>query len=130
MRSRKCCGAATEVTARRILYGRDSRFRVRLSRKGATLPPADAPTHITVVGDALEQLPRDVVADAEIVVRCDSAGATHELLDFCPDGRLRFSIGLDLTKAVRDAILALPETAWRPAIDADGDARDNGHAAE
>jgi hypothetical protein len=89
-----------------------------------------AADHIAVLGDALDQLPRDVVADAEIVVRCDSAGATHELLDFCRDGRVRFSVGLDLTEPVRDAILALAETAWRPALDADGQARDNGHVAE
>jgi DDE family transposase len=38
--------------------------------------------------------------------------------------------GEEHPKTVRDAILALPETAWRPAIDADGDARDNGHVAE
>ncbi len=89
-----------------------------------------AADHITVLSDALEQLPREVAADADIVVRCDSAGATHELLDFCRDGRLRFSVGLDLTLSVRDAILALPEHTWRPAIDADGRARDNGHVAE
>jgi len=89
-----------------------------------------AADHITVLADALEQLPRAVVADAEIIVRCDSAGATHELADFCRDGRLRFSVGLDLTKSVRDAILALPETTWQPAIDADGRARDNGQVAE
>ena len=89
-----------------------------------------AADHITVLADALEQLPRAVVADAEIIVRCDSAGATHELADFCRDGRLRFSVGLDLTNSVRDAILALPETTWQPAIDADGQARDNGQVAE
>jgi hypothetical protein len=91
-----------------------------------------AADHITVLSDALDQLPRDVIADAdvEIMVRCDSAGATHELLDFCRDGRLRFSVGLDLTKAVRDAILALPEHAWQTAIAADGAARANGHVAE
>jgi hypothetical protein len=89
-----------------------------------------AADHITVLADALEQLPREVIADAEIVVRCDSAGATHELLDFCRDGCLRFSVGLDLTEPVRDAILALPEQAWRPAVNADGTGRDNGHVAE
>jgi len=89
-----------------------------------------AADHITVLGDALEQLPRDVVADAEIVVRCDSAGATHELLNFCHDGRLRFSVGLDLTQPVRDAILALAEPAWQPAIDTNGHARDTGDVAE
>jgi hypothetical protein len=100
--------------------------RLRPGNAGANC----AADHIAVLGDALEQLPRDVIADAEILIRCDSAGATHELLDFCRDARLRFSVGLDLTKTVRDAILALPETAWRPAIDADGEARDNGHVAE
>src|SRR3954449_1413717 len=33
-------------------------------------------------------------------------------------------------KSVRDAIVALPETTWQPAIDADGRARDNGQVAE
>jgi len=100
--------------------------RLRPGNAGANT----AADHIRVLADALEQLPRDVIADADIVVRCDSAGATHELLDFCRDGRLRFSVGLDLTEPVRDAILALAETAWRPAIGADGHARDNGDVAE
>jgi hypothetical protein len=91
-----------------------------------------AADHITVLADALEQLPREVIAapEVEIVVRCDSAGATHELADFCRDGRLRFSVGLDLTKTVRAAILSLPERAWRAAVDSDGHVRDNGHVAE
>ena len=62
-------------------------------------------------------------------MRTDSAGLTHELLDFCRDGRIRFSVGFDLTEGVRRAILALPETAWTPALDADGQARENGHVA-
>ena len=100
--------------------------RLRPGNAGANC----AADHITVLGDALDQLPRDVVADAQIVVRCDSAGATHELLDFCRDGRLQFSVGLDLTASLRDAILALPDTAWQPALDAAGQVRDNGHVAE
>jgi len=83
-----------------------------------------------VVADALEQLPREVVENADILVRCDSAGATHELLDFCRDGALRFSVGFDLTEAVRRAILALPEQAWTAALDQDGTPRDNGQVAE
>src|SRR4051812_13727293 len=34
-----------------------------------------AADHIPVLGDALEQLPREMLVDAEILVRCDSAGA-------------------------------------------------------
>jgi hypothetical protein len=63
-------------------------------------------------------------------VRADSAGATHELLDFCRDGRLRYTVGFDLTEPVRTAILSLGEGAWTPALDADGRPRDNGQVAE
>ena len=63
-------------------------------------------------------------------MRTDSAGLTHELLDFCRDGRIRFSVGFDLTEPVRRAILALPETAWAVALDADGAPRTNGQVAE
>ena len=90
----------------------------------------DARDHIAVLGDALEQLPREVAETETILMRTDSAGLTHELLDFCRDGRIRFSVGFDLTEGVRRAILALPETAWTPALDADGQARENGHVAE
>jgi hypothetical protein len=100
--------------------------RLRPGNAGAN----DARDHITVLGDALEQLPRDVVETETILLRCDSAGATHELLDFCREGRSRFSVGFDLTEPVRAAILALPEPAWTPALDADGQPRENGQVAE
>jgi hypothetical protein len=90
----------------------------------------DARDHIAVLSDALAQLPRDIVAEAEIVLRTDSAGATHELLDFCRDGRLRYTVGFDLTDPVRQAILALGDDAWTAALDADGQPRENGQVAE
>jgi Transposase DDE domain group 1 len=90
----------------------------------------DARDHTCVLADALQQLPREIIEDAEIVLRADSAGLTHELLDFCHDGNLRFSVGFDLTDPVRRAILALPETAWTAALDADGEPRENGQVAE
>ena len=61
----------------------------------------DARDHIAVLGDALEQLPREVAETETILMRTDSAGLTHELLDFCRDGRIRFSVGFDLTEGVR-----------------------------
>ena len=90
----------------------------------------DARDHIAVLADALEQLPRDLAQTETILMRTDSAGLTHELLDFCRDGRIRFSVGFDLTDPVRTAILALPETAWTAAQDADGEPRENGQVAE
>ena len=40
-----------------------------------------ASDHVEVVDLVLEQLPREVVETAPIVVRTDSAAATHELTD-------------------------------------------------
>ncbi len=86
--------------------------------------------HVALLADALGQLPRQVVEDAEIMLRCDSAGATHELLDACRDARIGFSVGFDLTQPVRAAILTLPEDAWEAALDQDGQPRENGQVAE
>ena len=85
---------------------------------------------IAVVSGALEQLPRAVVESAEILVRADSAGANHDLLDFCREGRIGFSVGYGLTESVRQAILALPVSAWVPAVGQDGCPRGNGQVAE
>jgi DDE family transposase len=85
-----------------------------------------AADQIAVLEAALAQLPRRVAAREAILVRADSAGATHQLLAFCRDGRLRFSVGFDLTEPIRAAVLALPEHAWRPTIDQDGHWRDDG----
>ncbi len=63
-------------------------------------------------------------------MRADSAGATHELLDFCHDANIRFSVGYDLNEAVRAAIIELPDTAWTAAQNAAGQPRANGQVAE
>ncbi len=39
-----------------------------------------------------------------MLLRVDSAGAAHELIDWAREG-IRFSVGFDLTEAVREAIL-------------------------
>jgi hypothetical protein len=80
---------------------------------------------IAVLDAALAQLPRRVAAREQILVRADSAGATHELLGFCRDGRLRFSVGFELTEAIRAAILAIEPQAWVPAITQGGEPRDD-----
>jgi hypothetical protein len=80
---------------------------------------------IAVLDAALGQLPKRVAAREAILMRADSAGATHELMDFCRDGRMRFSVGFDLTEPVRSAILALTQDAWVAAITQDGEPRDD-----
>ncbi len=100
--------------------------RLRPGNAGANT----AADHIAVLSDALGQLPATVIEAETIVMRTDSAGATHALLDFCRDQGLGFSVGYDLTDTLRSAILALPEDTWTAALDANGEERDNGQVAE
>jgi Transposase DDE domain group 1 len=84
---------------------------------------------IAVLDAGLAQLPTRESVEP-ILVRSDSAGATHELVDAVRQRGLRFSIGFDLTAPVRETILALPEKAWTPALDQDGEERDGADVAE
>jgi hypothetical protein len=102
---------------------------------GAMLRPGNAGAntaadHVAVLDRALEQIPAEHVEQIEILVRADRAGATHELADYCREGRMRFSFGYDLTDTVRNAILTTPADAWVAALDQDGSERDNGEVAE
>ena len=85
---------------------------------------------IAVAEQALEQIPAEHIQDIEIVLRVDSAGASHELLDWCRDAQIRYSVGYDLTETVRAAILEIPDSAWVCALDQDGAERPNGQVAE
>ena len=89
-----------------------------------------AADHVDVVDLALEQLPRDVVEAAQIVLRTDSAAATHELTDELRAAQINFLMGYDLTETIRRAILELGESAWRPAIGQDGELREGAWVAE
>ncbi len=89
-----------------------------------------AKDHKAVIDLALAQIPAEYIESLEILVRADSAGATHGLIDYCREGNLRFSVGYELTEQVRVAILQIPEDAWIPALDQDRSQRENGEVAE
>jgi Transposase DDE domain group 1 len=89
----------------------------------------NAADHLDLFELALEQLPREAL-DGPILARSDSAGASHALADACRETAVRFSFGYAINERVRDAILALPEAAWRPAIDGDNQPRDGTWGAE
>jgi hypothetical protein len=102
---------------------------------GSLLRPGNAGSntaedHKTVIDLALGQIPAAYVESVEILVRADSAGATHGFVDYCREGEMRFSVGYELTEQVRAAILEIPEDAWVPALDQDGSHRTNGDVAE
>lgn len=88
-----------------------------------------AADHIEVLERALAQLPEDALKGGTLV-RCDSGGATHDFLDAVVARGLSFSVGLDLTERVRAACLAVPEGAWTPALDAQGEPREGAWVAE
>ena len=89
----------------------------------------DADDHVHVLELALEQLPKAAL-DGAILARADSAGASHAFADACRETRIRFSLGYGLTEPTRAAIVALPETAWTPAVNGDGAPRDGAWVAE
>jgi Transposase DDE domain group 1 len=92
--------------------------------------------HIAVLGEAVAQIP--AAYRRRLLVRADTAGATHQLLDWLTaqnqiHGRsLDYSIGFPVHKgiAVHDAIHQVPETAWQTALDTDGDPRDHAGVVE
>jgi hypothetical protein len=102
---------------------------------GGLLRPGNAGSntaadHKMVLDMALEQIPAQYIESIEILVRADSAGATHGLADYCREANLRFSVGYELTETVRAAILEIPADAWVRALDQDGSVRANGEVAE
>jgi hypothetical protein len=102
---------------------------------GGVLRPGNAGSntaedHKIVVDRALAQIPAEYIESLEILVRADSAGATHGFVDYCREGNMRFSVGYELTEQVRTAVLQIPEDAWIPALDQDGTTRKNGEVCE
>jgi hypothetical protein len=89
-----------------------------------------AADHVTVIDQSLAQIPAEHVENIEILIRADSAGATHGTADHCRRCNLRFSFGYELTEPVRSAILQTPEDAWIAALEQDDRERENGQVVE
>ncbi len=85
--------------------------------------------NIQVLELALQQIPESK-HKREILVRGDSGCATHAFVDKVREHGLKFSIGFDLYEPVREAILNMDETAWVPAIDQEGEAREGAAVCE
>jgi Transposase DDE domain group 1 len=85
--------------------------------------------HLKLLDLALEQLPKSAL-DGELLARSDSAGASHDLADACRECEIRFSFGYQLTEPVREALRALPESAWQAAIDQDDEPREGAWVTE
>ena len=102
---------------------------------GGELRPGNAGANtaadqIQVAEHALAQIPEAHIEGIELLLRVDTAGATHKLLAFAREHRVRYSVGYDLTEAVRAAILDTPEDCWVSSVDQDGAQRPNGQVCE
>jgi len=91
-----------------------------------------AADHIGVLVDALDQLPEAVREDTDtrILVRTDSAGCTHGFLEAVTEMECAFSASMAIDERSREVILALPESAWTPAIRQDSSERSSAWVAE
>ncbi|WP_326546210.1 IS1380 family transposase [Mycolicibacterium sp. ND9-15] len=99
-----------------------------------------ASDHVIVLGRALESLPPrwrpdpDRRGDPEapkVLVRCDTAGATHTFADACRTAGVGYSFGYPVDARVQDAVDTLNlGQCWYPAIDSGGSIRGGAWVAE
>ncbi|MDX2828663.1 IS1380 family transposase [Streptomyces ipomoeae] len=91
-----------------------------------------AADHITVARLALAQLPRKYRRGRRTLIRCDSAGGTHEFVAWLAQrGRwLSYSVGMVITEIIHEHVLKIPASAWTPAVESDGEVRDGAWVAE
>ena len=80
-----------------------------------------AQDHVELLDAALQQLPwptraEDPELGPRVLVRSDSAGASHGFVGAIAERWLEFSVGFDVAEPVGEAILQLPERSWVVAI--------------
>ena len=93
-----------------------------------------ATDHITVIRRALRQLPADNQrghrSGRSVLVRIDGAGSTHELLAWLTARNLSYSVGFGLPDHTPELLKQIPDSAYSPALDAEGEVRDGAWVAE
>jgi hypothetical protein len=95
-----------------------------------------AADHVEVLDMALASLPdpaRPRPGDPDsprLVVRADSAGATHDFAAGCRTRGVGFSLGFPITDELRQAIVAVGEAGWVDAVEPDDEIRDGAWVAE
>lgn len=76
--------------------------------------------HITVLEQAIAQIP--AAYRKKVIFRADGAGATKDLLAWIKAEAAErgytwhYSVGFDVTEAVRQAVVTVPADVWRPAL--------------
>ena len=95
-----------------------------------------AADHEVVLARAIDSIPERArprpgeQSSPSYVVRSDSAGATHHFAKVCREMGVAFSFGFPITAEMREAIVSLHPSSWRPAVEDDGSRRDGAFVAE
>ena len=89
-----------------------------------------AADHIEVISRALDQAELGSRPGRKVLVRIDGAGGTRQTVGFLARRRVSYSVGFKLPDRTPDIYAKIPETAWAPAYNADGDPRQGADVAE
>jgi hypothetical protein len=84
--------------------------------------------HITILDTALAQLPEG--ERGQVLVRADTGACSKAFLHHLTDLGLTYSIGFAAHETVKIAVEAIPEQAWRAALDGNGEPREGAQVAE
>ncbi len=101
----------------------------------------DAADHVQCLNQAIAALPEVYQAGhhdgddparvaCPILVRADSAGATHRFIDELEARNIEFSVGYRIDQRVRDALELVQEEDWERAINTDGTPRCDAYVIE
>lgn len=98
--------------------------------------------HVVALGEAIDQLPPEWRAGHQpgnddpsavvhkLLIRADSAGASHWLAEECVDRNCEFSFGYQIDERVRDAVILVPSGCWHLAINTNGTHREDAEVVE
>ncbi len=103
--------------------------------------PNDTDDHLELLEQVVRSVPPEYALGHEegddpalvvhpILVRADSAGATHRFVQSLTDANFDYSIGFPISGSVRDALLLAQEEDWVRATELDGGTRDGAEVIE
>jgi hypothetical protein len=90
--------------------------------------PWNSADHLATLDAALAQLPAR--ERGQVLVRSDTGACSKIFLHHVTAAGLEYSIGFQAQDTVKAAVEAIPEQAWRAAVDGDGEPRDGAQVAE
>ena len=89
-----------------------------------------AADHVEIIRRALDQAGLGPRPGRRVLVRIDGAGGTKETIEFLDRRRVSYSVGFTLPEHTAQIYDTIPEAAWAPAYNADGQPRQGADVAE